>query len=72
MEHDADDQRRVFEYFIVAGLPDSPSSENEIISNSSDNEGQTQMQQDSVAPITDICIIFTGLGETVFFNIFPF
>jgi hypothetical protein len=57
----ADDDRRIFEYFIVAGL-------------TSDAENLTPGAQECgsknaapQAPITDICVIFPGLGEQVGF-----
>jgi hypothetical protein len=53
-------QRRLFEYFIVAGLKDQ---EKLIEFPTQHSEGKSEQK----APITDICIIFTSAGETVYF-----
>jgi hypothetical protein len=64
MEEDGD-KRRLFEYFIVAGL-NHDHSEQELVPKHQEN---ASVNLESVAPITDICVIFTGSGETVFFYI---
>lgn len=52
------DARHLFEYFIVAGLRDSTQDLVPLV-----HEGSSVTEP--VAPITDICVIFPGLGETV-------
>lgn len=54
------DARHIFEYFIVAGLRDSTQDLVPLV-----HEGSSVSEP--VAPITDICVIFPGLGETVSF-----
>lgn len=53
--------RRLFEYFIVAGLTESAEH---CVPNNQVSVGKATGQ--CVAPITDICVIFPGEGETVF------
>ena len=58
--------RRLFEYFIVAGLNDKEKCD-EFPAQSSDgklNNGEAK------APITDICVVISSAGETVCFFIF--
>ncbi|GLV31716.1 Calmodulin-binding protein related to a Rab3 GDP/GTP exchange protein [Carabus blaptoides fortunei] len=55
------DERRVADYFVVAGLPDSPELLDDL--NFSDC-GQLKANHDQ-APITDIGVIFPELGETL-------
>lgn len=52
-------QRRLFEYFIVAGLSEN-AEELTPLAHECGNK-----VTEPVAPITDICVIFPGLGETV-------
>ncbi|XP_037292276.1 DENN domain-containing protein Crag isoform X2 [Manduca sexta] len=52
------DDRRVADYFVVAGLPDNP----ELLD---DSDSGHLKGYSSKAPITDISIVFPGLGETV-------
>uniref|UniRef100_A0A914I6Q5 Uncharacterized protein n=1 Tax=Globodera rostochiensis TaxID=31243 RepID=A0A914I6Q5_GLORO len=65
---DSEDKRRLFEYFIVAGLNDESGCPKELSSmstaqpSSADVGKQTHHYQ--LAPITDICVIFTSPGET--------
>uniref|UniRef100_A0A914I9T6 C-myc promoter-binding protein n=1 Tax=Globodera rostochiensis TaxID=31243 RepID=A0A914I9T6_GLORO len=65
---DSEDKRRLFEYFIVAGLNDESGCPKELSSmstaqpSSADVGKQTHHYQ--LAPITDICVIFTSSGET--------
>ncbi|KAI6211821.1 hypothetical protein M3Y96_00475000 [Aphelenchoides besseyi] len=54
------DEKRLFEYFIVAGLQDGQHEELTPLSHECGNKVTEQ-----VAPITDICVIFPSLGETV-------
>ena len=66
------DDRRVADYFVVAGLPDQNSDEQNGESNhdSSDQledwcqEGTHLKDVNLQAPITDLAIIFPALGET--------
>ncbi|KAI1733001.1 DENN (AEX-3) domain-containing protein [Ditylenchus destructor] len=55
----SNDGRRLYEYFIVAGLTDSA---DELAPIAHDSVGSVS---ESVAPITDICIIFPGMGESI-------
>lgn len=55
------DGRKLFEYFIIAGLKDGAQELAPQVSET----GNTS--SDPVAPITDICVIFPGFGETVCF-----
>lgn len=55
----ADDDRRIFEYFIVAGL----SAGAESLTPGAQECGSKNAAPQ--APITDICVIFPGLGEQV-------
>lgn len=50
------DERRVADYFVVAGLPDEP----EPLDESTPNDGGNLK-----SPITDIGVIFPSLGETL-------
>lgn len=53
------EERRIFEYFVVAGLPESPEEL---------NPGAQECGYKNTAPqppITDICVIFPGSGEQV-------
>lgn len=52
-------ERRLFEYFIVAGLSD----EAEELTPLAHECGNKSLEP--VAPITDLTVIFPGLGETV-------
>lgn len=56
-----EDRRRLFEYFIVAGL-DEQSEPKELVPQTSTDSKPAQEQ---LAPITDICVIFTSQGDTV-------
>ena len=56
-----DTDRRLFEYFIVAGLDDSNAAEE--LAPLSHECGNKVIEQ--LAPITDISVIFPSLGETV-------
>ena len=56
-----DDERRLFEYFIVAGLNDKQQLEEFPAQHS---EGKSAGAEPK-APITDICVVFTSAGETV-------
>lgn len=51
--------RHLFEYFIVAGLKDTSQELSPSIHENGSRITTTQ------APITDIAVIFPGLGETV-------
>lgn len=53
------DERRVADYFVVAGLPDDP----EPLEDSSLSESGHLKNTHSQAPITDIGVIFPSLGE---------
>lgn len=53
------DRRKLFEYFIIAGLKEGAQ---ELAPNVCEIGNASS---DPVAPITDICVIFPGLGETV-------
>ncbi|XP_059061581.1 DENN domain-containing protein Crag isoform X2 [Achroia grisella] len=52
------DEKRVADYFVVAGLPDNP----ELLE---DSDSGHLKGYNSKAPITDIGVLFPGLGETV-------
>ncbi|KAJ0175098.1 hypothetical protein K1T71_009239 [Dendrolimus kikuchii] len=52
------DDRRVADYFVVAGLPDNP----ELLD---DSDSGHLKGYSTKAPITDIGVLFPGLGETV-------
>lgn len=53
------DERRVADYFVVAGLPDDP----EPLEDNSLSESGHLKSNHSQAPITDIGVIFPSLGE---------
>jgi hypothetical protein len=53
------DERRVADYFVVAGLPDDP----EALDETTLSEGGNLKASHGQAPITDISVIFPGLGE---------
>lgn len=53
------DERRVADYFVVAGLPDDPES----LEDTSLSESGLLKTSHSQAPITDIGVIFPSLGE---------
>ncbi|XP_022900538.2 DENN domain-containing protein Crag isoform X1 [Onthophagus taurus] len=55
------DERRVADYFVIAGLPDDP----ELLDDSILSESGNLKDGHNKAPITDIGIIFPTLGETV-------
>ena len=52
------DEKRIVDYFVVAGLPDNPEPVEEF---SDENVLKPDYKQD---PITDIAIIIRSLGET--------
>ena len=52
------DEKRIVDYFVVAGLPDNPEPVEEF---SDENVLKSDYKQD---PITDIAIIIRSLGET--------
>ncbi|XP_053611324.1 DENN domain-containing protein Crag isoform X2 [Plodia interpunctella] len=52
------DERRVADYFVVAGLPETP----ELLE---DSDSGHLKGYSTKAPITDIGVVFPGLGETV-------
>lgn len=54
------DDRRIADYFVVAGLPDDP----EPLDDTTLSEGGLLKASHGQAPITDIGIIFPELGET--------
>lgn len=53
------DERRVADYFVVAGLPDDP----EPLDETTLSEGGNLKASHGQAPITDISVIFPSLGE---------
>jgi len=55
----ADDNRRIFEYFVVAGLADGAE---ELTPGAQECGCKNSAPQ---APITDICVIFPEYGEQV-------
>ncbi|CAI4221129.1 unnamed protein product [Auanema sp. JU1783] len=55
-----DDEHRIFEHFVIAGLDKSSLEQ---LSPSSQECGCRNIQP--LAPITDICVIFPSLGETM-------
>ncbi|KAI3421289.1 hypothetical protein GPALN_014910 [Globodera pallida] len=65
---DSEDKRRLFEYFIVAGLNDESGCPKELSSMSTAQPSTAdvgkQAHHHQLAPITDICVIFTSSGET--------
>lgn len=61
-----EDERRLFEYFIVAGLSDDA----EELTPFAHECGNKAIEP--VAPITDLTVIFPGLGEKVNFKIWSF
>jgi hypothetical protein len=56
-----EEERHLFEYFIVAGLNNTDEAE-ELVPLTHECGNKVA---DQLAPITDICVIFPGLGETV-------
>nr|XP_023017327.1 DENN domain-containing protein 4C isoform X2 [Leptinotarsa decemlineata] len=54
------DERRVADYFVVAGLPDDP----EPLDETTLSEGGNLKASHGQPPITDISVIFPALGET--------
>ncbi|KAL3084594.1 hypothetical protein niasHS_009147 [Heterodera schachtii] len=73
---DSEDKRRLFEYFIVAGLDDesanslqelgtaSTAHHQQPCSSAMDDGKLMHYNHEQLAPITDICLIFTSAGET--------
>ncbi|XP_050303114.1 DENN domain-containing protein Crag isoform X2 [Anthonomus grandis grandis] len=53
------EERRIADYFVVAGLPDDP----EPLDDTTLSEGGNLKASHSQAPITDISVIFPSLGE---------
>lgn len=53
------DDRRVADYFVVAGLPDNP----EPLDETTLSEGGNLKASHGQPPITDISVIFPSLGE---------
>lgn len=53
------DDRRIADYFVVAGLPELESDRVE-----EDSTGSLKQSNES-APITDLAVIFPTLGETI-------
>lgn len=53
------DERRIADYFVVAGLPDNP----EPLDDTTLSEGGNLKASHGQAPITDIGVLFPGLGE---------
>lgn len=57
------DERKIFEYFVVVGLPDEPE---ELTPGARECGYRNPSPSPSPeAPITDICVIFPSLGEQV-------
>lgn len=54
------DDRRIADYFVVAGLPEDP----EPLDDSTLSEGGSLKTSHGQPPITDIGVIFPSLGET--------
>lgn len=63
-ERRMEEERRVFDYFVVAGLRDKA----ETLNPSATECGFRSPVPH--APITDICVIFPSLGETVSLSFF--
>lgn len=55
------DEKRVADYFIVAGLPQQP----EALDDTTLSEGGNLKASHGQAPITDIGVIFPSLGEVL-------
>ncbi|CAH1134526.1 unnamed protein product [Ceutorhynchus assimilis] len=55
------EDRRIADYFVVAGLPEDP----EPLDDTTLSEGGNLKASHSQAPITDISVIFPSLGETL-------
>jgi hypothetical protein len=60
---ESEDHRRLFEYFIVAGLDEKK----ELIEFPTQNSEGKSVAGEQKPPITDICVVFSSAGETVFF-----
>ncbi|CAM1154359.1 DENND4C (predicted) [Pycnogonum litorale] len=58
-----DQEKRVADYFVVAGLPDNPSPLDDVYSR--DASSPAGFSHVGHAPITDIAVIFRSMGETV-------
>lgn len=54
------DERRIADYFVVAGLPESESDRIE-----EDVIGSSLKQSNESAPIVDLAVIFPTLGEAI-------
>jgi hypothetical protein len=54
------DERRVADYFVVAGLPDQPEPLGDL-----SRDGAHLKATFNQAPITDVTVIFPGLGEDI-------
>lgn len=61
LNQNEEDQRRLFEYFIVAGLND-----HEALVEFPSQHSEGKNRGDQKAPITDICVLFTSAGEAVY------
>ena len=55
------DERRIADYFVVAGLPDEP----EALDDNTLSDAGNLKDEHNQAPITDIGVIFPTLGETL-------
>lgn len=55
------DEKRVADYFVIAGLPDDP----DLLDENALSESGNLKSGHSQAPITDIGIVFPTLGEEV-------
>lgn len=58
-----DQDKRVADYFVVAGLPDNPSPLDDVYSR--DASSTSTRAHTGMAPITDIAVVFRSMGETV-------
>ncbi|KAG1687290.1 DENN domain-containing protein 4C [Nymphon striatum] len=58
-----DQDKRVADYFVVAGLPDNPQPLDDVYSR--DASSSARRSHICAPPITDIAVIFRSMGETV-------
>jgi hypothetical protein len=56
-----EDRRRLFEYFIIAGL----NEQEQLVEFQTQQSENNSSNVEQKAPITDICVVFTSAGESV-------
>lgn len=55
------EEKRIADYFVVAGMPDNP----KLLQDNIFNDSSHLRSANSIAPITDIGVFFPALGEKI-------